>query len=200
LGFHPGAVRGSYDSAQADLPDEESLRKFIKDDADRQQLYAAVGKLASNWAVFEHMLHSSLWVLAKVGDEAGACLTSQIPGPGRALDAFVSLVRMHGGDDALIKTINQFTEKTRGMGDKRNRAVHDSWNWDRETGSPYRLEISAQKRLVMGPRPTTLSDLNRLVDQIAEHIDAFEKVVAQVERQLGATVGICFRPAPPAPI
>ncbi|THD68447.1 MAG: hypothetical protein E7813_10485 [Bradyrhizobium sp.] len=182
------------------INDEESLRKFIKDDADRQHLYAAVGKVASNWAAFEHMLHSSLWVFAKVGDEAGACLTSQIPGPGRALDAFVSLVRMHGGDDALIKTINQFAEKTRGLGDKRNRAVHDSWNWDRETGNPYRLEISARKRIVMGPQPTSLSDMNTLVDQIADHIEAFELVVARVERQLGTAAGICFRPtSPPAP-
>jgi hypothetical protein len=101
---------------------------------------------------------------------------------------------MHGGDDALIKTINQFAEKTRGLGDKRNRAVHDSWNWDRETGSPYRLEISARKRIVMGPQPTSLSDMNKLVDQIADHIDAFEKVVAEVEKQLGPAAEICFRP------
>jgi hypothetical protein len=181
------------------INDEESLRKFIKDNADRQQLYAAVGKVASNWAVFEHMLHSSLWVLAKVGDEAGACLTSQIPGPGRALDAFVSLVRLHGGDESLIKTINQFSEKTRGLGDKRNRAVHDSWNWDRATGSPYRLEISARKRIVMGPQPTSLSDMNDVVDQIADHIDAFDKIVAEVEKQLGTLAGICFRPTPATP-
>jgi hypothetical protein len=95
----------------------------------------------------------------------------------------------------LIKTINKFAERTRGVGDKRNRAVHDSWNWNRETGQPYRLQISAQKRLILGPQPMGTEELDALIDTISEHIDAFEKIVAEVERQVGVTAGICFLPS-----
>jgi hypothetical protein len=80
----------------------------------------------------------------------------------------------------------------RGVGDKRNRAVHDSWNWNKETGQSYRLQISAQKRLVLGPQPMGTEELDALIDTISEHIDAFEKIVTEVERQVGVTAGICF--------
>lgn len=176
------------------MTNDEQLRQLINADADRERLYAAVGKVASNWSVFEHFVHSSLWVLAKVDDDAGACLTSQIAGPGRALDAFAALVRVRGGDDPLIKLINQFAAKTRTLGEKRNRAVHDSWNWNKDTGKSYRLQITAQKTLVMGPQPAGTNEMNTLVDLIADHIEEFEKIVELVEKQLGASAGICFRP------
>jgi hypothetical protein len=112
--------------------------------------YVAIGKVASNWAAFEHLLNSSLWELAKVDDEAGACITSQIGNSGRSLDALASLVRLRGGGDAILIKINKFAEKSGNLSRRRNRIIHDPWVIENPGLNPGRFEISAVKKLIFG--------------------------------------------------
>jgi hypothetical protein len=173
--------------------EEERLLKIVDVTIAHERLYATVGKIASNWAAFEAILHNSLWVLAKVEDEAGACLTAQIPNVSRALDAFAALVRLRGGSDALITRIRIFTEKTHGLSSRRNRAIHSPWNRDWETGKASRLVITAQKKLVFGPEEVDLAHMSKLVDDTHDHVQTFEKIIAEVSEQLSASAGISFR-------
>lgn len=173
--------------------DEERLLKLVDVSVSQERLYATVGKIASNWAAFEALLHSSLWVLAKVEDKIGACLTSQIPNVARSLDAFAALVRFHGGSDALMSRINKFTEKTHGLSPRRNRAIHSPWSWEWETGKASRLVITAQKKLVLDAEEIELAEMSKLVDDTHDHIEAFETIIAEISKELSKSAGISFR-------
>jgi hypothetical protein len=174
------------------LPSVE-MSTLLDELADRERHYAAIGKVTSNWAAFEQLVHSSLWCLAKAEDRPGACLTAQIPNIARAFDALASLADLHGGSKALVRKINQFAEHTHAINGRRNRIVHDPWNWNDETGKPYRLQISAQKKLVFGPLPMDTKEVDQLVEDIFNHINAYETLVTQMSVQL-ASAGILFRP------
>ncbi len=147
--------------------------------------FTAIGKVASNWAAFEQIANSLLWVLAGVDDRAGACLTAQIPHMGRTLGALTALVRLRGGNDALVKAINKFQDTTVGLGNRRNRVVHDPWQIDDATGHPKRLEISADKKPVFGYEIVPLEKIEALVDEIWEHITKFEALANRVLAEVG---------------
>lgn len=154
--------------------------------------YLAIGKVASNWAAFEGLVRSAIWVLAKVEDEAGACITAQLPNISRALDALIALVRLRGGDDTLVRSYKKMAEDSVALGNKRNRIVHDPWAAERGTKRPHRLEITAQKRLVMGYLAHTTEEVEKLVDEINDHIDRF---IALTEKAI-ALVGASLKKSP----
>jgi hypothetical protein len=144
--------------------------------------YIAIAKVVSNWATFELMIASSLWILAGVDDDPGACLTAQIPNGARLLDAFIALVRLRGGDDTLIRQINKFAEATQKLNLKRNRVVHDPWVAEVGTGRPHRVEISAAKRLIFEYQHVPTDELNALVDAIADHSNRFDEIMETVQK------------------
>jgi hypothetical protein len=150
--------------------------------------YVAIGMVASNWAAFEYLVNSALWYLAKVDDEPGACLTSQIPNMGRSFDALAAIVRLRGGTDTAIRKINQFAQETHTLGTKRNRVVHDPWAAEKKTSVPHRLEISAQKKLIFGYQPVPTAQLQKVVEEIAAHMDQFDKLMKIILAEIGPSL------------
>lgn len=142
--------------------------------------YSAIGKVAANWAAFEHLAESALWKLADVGDEPGLCLTAQIPNTARRLDALLALVRLRGGSEALASRINKFAEATHALTEKRNRVIHDSWHWNVATQRALRLEMSAQKRLLYGFVAMPEDEIDAIVEEIAVHIENFDTLMRDV--------------------
>jgi CspA family cold shock protein len=53
-----------------------------------------VGKVAASWSFFEAMLDISIWNLACMSKEFGACLVAQIAGSARKLDAIIALIKL----------------------------------------------------------------------------------------------------------
>jgi hypothetical protein len=134
-------------------------------------LFAAIGKVAEAWAAVELVIDQGCWVLAAVEDIKGACLTSQVMGSARKLDAFIALVRLRGGDDALVKRLNKFAERARGLQEQRNRIVHDPWLVLTEDGVPQRYEVSARRVARMTTIPTPTSEVSKLCDQIEQLLE-----------------------------
>jgi hypothetical protein len=141
--------------------------------------YAAVGKVASNWAVLERLIDSAIWGLASVDDIPGACLTSQFPSIGRRLDAFSALLRIRDATDALMKKVGQFTKAANDLQRERNRIMHDPWVLDKETGVPHRFQITADPRPVFKYRAVPTADVLSIVDKIASLIDDFDNLIRQ---------------------
>jgi hypothetical protein len=56
--------------------------------------YAAVGKVASHWADFEHRIQWAIWNIAELDNLTGACITAQIGNSGRMHDALIALLRL----------------------------------------------------------------------------------------------------------
>jgi hypothetical protein len=108
--------------------------------------FDAIGRVAVAWAFFEAEIDGACINLAEVEDERGICLTSQIAGSARKLDAFLSLARLYPLPEDLNKRLNKLYEDARQHAEKRNRIVHDPWLFD-HPNPPFRYEATARKIL-----------------------------------------------------
>jgi hypothetical protein len=147
------------------------------------QHYAAIGKVAANWSALELIVDSACWELAGVGDEPGVCLTSQVAGIQRKLDALTALLRLREKPEVLIKDINKFSDRARALAERRNRVVHDPWQHGGSLGTPHRVEASARKKLVFKSVPMPTDEVVALVDEIWNLTDRF--TVLMVRAGLG---------------
>ena len=131
-------------SLLGDLPrtSPEDL-KLMENERLSQKHYAAIGKVASEWAYLELVVDGYSAQLAKVEESFGTCLTAQISGIARKLEAHIALVRLRSGE-FFAKRLNKFAVKARELSERRNRIVHDPWSID-ENGFPHRYEASARK-------------------------------------------------------
>src|SRR5438045_3311094 len=75
---------------------------------------AAIGHVSTIFAKFELLVNEMIWLLANVGIDEGACITSQIPSPLSRLRALIALVAVRGGKGNLINELNsQFQHHSR---------------------------------------------------------------------------------------
>jgi hypothetical protein len=145
--------------------------------ADRH--YAAIGKVATKWAALEAEIDIRTVLLAGFDADTGACLTAQIAGPARKLDAYIALARLRGASDDTMKKLGKFLEQTFSIGEKRNRIVHDQW-YVFPSGPAIRFEITARKKLIMRHEKHTTEDINQTIAAIAaliDRLDAIDKLV-----------------------
>ncbi len=123
-------------------------KEFI-DPRPSDEVCRAIGKVATEWALLEHYIDRTIWAVAGVSPEIGACLTSQFSSPRPRLAALSALCARRGLDQSIISSINAFAEKTRGLGGQRNRLLHDSWGMGKSSGTTYRLEVTADRKPVL---------------------------------------------------
>ena len=109
--------------------------------------YAAIGRVAESWASVELHIDWISWHLAAVSEEVGACLTSQVAGPARKLDAMIALARVRKAPDSLIKKMNDFAKRALEISERRNRVVHDPWIFTSDK-KPSRYTVTARRKLI----------------------------------------------------
>jgi hypothetical protein len=73
---------------------------------DENAHFAAVGRITSLWAEFELQIDAAAIKLAKVAMAPGLCLTSQIMGASRKLDAYLALAELRGSQSPAWKSLN----------------------------------------------------------------------------------------------
>jgi hypothetical protein len=149
--------------------------------------YAAIGRVAAGWAFLEALVDTWSMELAGLSTQPGVCLTSQIAGIARKLDAFISLARLRPISDALVKDLNDFAKLARGLSEKRNRLVHDVWYFD-HPNPPEHLEATARKVLRFEYIPQTTEQILEFVRKIDQASDRFH--------ELGDKVKACPAPSP----
>ncbi len=140
--------------------------------------YRAIGHVAVRWSRLEANIATQLWRLADVDDGPGACLTSQIVGVSRLLDALRSIVIFRGGSTGLVSKLQKFAAKSYGLVEKRNRVIHDDWYFY-PTG-PSRHEIKAKGRLVWEIKPESAAAVEAVAIEIAWHTAAFYEIARQI--------------------
>jgi hypothetical protein len=62
-----------------------------------EQHYTLIGKISANWSTFEALINSAIWRGARIEDNPGACITSQILAINRRIDALTALVELRAG-------------------------------------------------------------------------------------------------------
>jgi hypothetical protein len=90
------------------------------------QLYALVGRVASEWAHIEHILDLTIWKLAEIPNARGACITSQILGINPRCKAIASLGANRLSPN-LLKEFRKLANDSFVVSDLRARIVHDPW-------------------------------------------------------------------------
>ena len=129
--------------------------------------YAAIGKVAVTWSLFEAVIDISIWHLTDLERYKCACLTSQIQGSGRKLDAVLSLVRLLPNEDARIKLLNAFAKNTQSLAERRNRIIHDPWIGDGD--QIIRLEATARKALKLEQIRVPSAEIDVLLNDMTAH-------------------------------
>lgn len=145
-----------------------------------ERYFSSVGRLATEWAAFEHTIQIEIWKFINIDYQIGACLTSQIGQSGRLMDCLIALFVLRGADDDHLKQIRSFSTKVGDYQRRRNRIIHDPWFFDfsdkKETRA-LRMEISASKRPVFEPFTETKEGLIHLIIDIIALSDELEKLV-----------------------
>lgn len=133
------------------------------------EILAAIGHVAVAWARFEFVLNDSICMIGRIPHDTGECLTSQIASISLRFDAFSAVCHVKGCSEKLLKKINSFRDgEAIPLSLKRNRIVHDPWMRGVQTGKPYRLEVSAKRRLVSEFKPHTVEEIKAIANNIEE--------------------------------
>src|SRR3954467_10829696 len=61
----------------------------------------ALGRVAAMWADFEFLINESIWELANVERQVGACITAQLIGPAPRFRTLIALAHLRDANDAL---------------------------------------------------------------------------------------------------
>jgi hypothetical protein len=127
--------------------------------------YSGIGVVTANWSYFEAVLDTWIHHFADTNVEIGVCLTSQIVGSGRKIDALVSLIKFRGVSDPSPKALDVFSKKVAGLAEQRNRVAHDLWNLS-DPKLPTRLTATARKKLILQREPVATEQLYKLAIDI----------------------------------
>lgn len=135
--------------------------------------FTAVGKIAAHWALLETLIDMTLWEITSFKDELGACLTAQLMGLGPRLNALGAAVSYFDLSKKLREDLEAFGKKTMGAGEQRNRAVHDPWLLDKETGEQKKIRITAKKALTFKTVTVSIDELHRIDEIIVSLVNEF---------------------------
>jgi hypothetical protein len=140
-------------------------KKFREWVTEANKHYAAIGLVTANWSYFEAVLDTWIHRFADTSPEVGVCLTSQIFGSARKIDALVSLIRLRGVSDPSAGEFDALSKKTNGLAEQRNRVVHDLWNLS-DPKLPKRQTAMARKKLILEMVPIPTEQLGELAGNI----------------------------------
>jgi hypothetical protein len=145
-----------------------------------QAHYAAVGKVASHWAEFEHRIQWTIWAIAALDNLTGACITAQIGNSGRLLDALIALLRLKRATEASITPLRKFAERVGNRQRDRNRVVHDPWCFA-PNSEAARSELSAKKEVISNLVFHSTEKVDALAHSIIAMIGEFESLLEAVK-------------------
>jgi hypothetical protein len=132
--------------------------------------FPLVGRVASEWAQFEHALDLTIWALSGAPIKSAACLTSQIMGATPRLRAIILLGQADGLKNSIISRYEKLMRQSYDSGEKRNRVVHDPWYADTtessSTGDSFQYKTMPYKGRTLGFMPVALKDIELLIDEI----------------------------------
>jgi hypothetical protein len=153
-------------------------------DIDKHRIFALIGEVANEWAMLEFDVNETIWELANVEQQAGACITSCIGSMNQRTRALSALVGMRGGKKELLGEITKFINKIDGISRQRNRVVHDPWYIRNDTNEPHQLQITVDKTLEFDFIAVPTIDVEDLIKKMKTHIDMFHQLKSKIFAEL----------------
>jgi hypothetical protein len=71
----------------------EEIRRW-REHFEENRYYSIIGRLAAEWAAFEHSIQFEIWDIIKLDYQIGACITAQIGQSGRLMDCLIALLAL----------------------------------------------------------------------------------------------------------
>jgi hypothetical protein len=139
--------------------------------------YTAIGRVASAWAMFELHINFTIWELANVQQQHGACITAQILAPVPRFKALVALFQLRGASETAIGKINGLAGTANDLANKRNRLVHDASFIVPATGVFQQLRITADRKLDFGLVPVSIEEIDEIERRIRKLIKDTGKAI-----------------------
>ena len=162
------AAEEMYAAVQRSMAQPDDEARYLA----RQEIRAAVGSVAGSWATFELKIDFAALLLAGL-DDVAMCLTAQIVGASRKLDAYIAVARF-GGTNFLAE-LDEFAKATTALAERRNRIIHDPWLvFDREDAN--RFEVTARRTLRAQLVPMSLIDIRKCHSDILAHSEKFDEI------------------------
>jgi len=163
-------------------PTDPAILKRMRESRAEEDHYAAIGRVATQWANLELEIDVKSIELANFGFREGTCLTAQISGSARKLDAYISLARLYDIPHHLVSDLCKLAQETGELSRKRNRYIHDTWEFN-HPDEPSRFEITAQKILRLEEIPVSTKQLVDFACEIIRHRRAFHDLAATVKAE-----------------
>jgi hypothetical protein len=102
-----------------------------------------------------------------------------------AIKALVSAhPQLSGSRSGLLPLIEKESGRVSGLAETRARRVHDAWFVEQQTGEGYQFKNMPRKEHVFGFHPETTGDMEKLVQQIAERIEAIGELHGKIHAAL----------------
>jgi hypothetical protein len=136
---------------------------------DDHPCYALVGLIAAETARIEQMLDGAIWDLAALMPVVGACITGQMVGAFPRYSALFQLAHLSELPAKILDEIKKQMGVSNEVAEKRNRAIHDPWYVEDETGEPHQYRGRTKKDLNFGPHPVSVDQLKDDLAFIRNH-------------------------------
>lgn len=141
--------------------------------------YTGVGRVAVAWSFFETHVNMTIWELADIEQQMGACITAQIIPIMPRFRAMVAIVELRGGTKKMIGKLNSMSSEADALSRRRNRFIHDPAVAD-ANGNPLRLEITADRKLEFRLQPSALTEMRDLEHDITDLTNRFYDLKTEI--------------------
>jgi hypothetical protein len=170
----PTPIRTRYTDEPMDHDDEDAANALLS------PYYEIVGRIASAWSHVEQLIDDTIWTLAEVSHDKGACITSQLQSLYPRFRALSALVELHGGDKKILREIEAVSNSGMSLSKERNRAVHDpiGYHIDKQIAVIHR--ITADKSLEMDAIPANIAEYKNTRERITQYEKRVMKLRATI--------------------
>lgn len=166
------------------------------DDERFQPFLTALGRVATGWAEYEHLVNTMIWDLSNIERFAGSCLTSQLIGSGPRFRCLLSLLKIRGAQQEIIGAFNSHSSEAEKIGRQRNRALHDPLLLNYEKGTIARMEITADRNLKHQIVDAEVSELLKLDEKISVLTKDFDSLYDRALVELPSWTRTQFEQSP----
>ena len=143
-----------------DEEDDEAAKAILR------PCFEVVGQIASAWSHVEQLIDDTIWSLAEVRHDRGACITSQLQSLYPRFRALSALVELRGAEKSLLKEIEATSNAGMALAKERNRAVHDPIGYHMNKKKAIVHKITADKELIMDLFPFNLEEYIKIRNKI----------------------------------
>lgn len=149
--------------------------------------YAKIGRVAAEWARFEHLLDLIIWGLSGVDGPVGAAITAQMLGSTNRLKSVIALGMLKKLKKQTIEAVTKLLRVSYDPGDARNRIVHDSWFIQPTTGQIGQFRAMAAKDLRYGLVDIDEKEVETLLTRIQQLAERAHELREQISSELQAS-------------